>query len=119
MTRFGMAVVVMLLLAAGRGNADGCPAQFNEACCSSVPACGSGLACNPVGVCLFAVGEECDNSTQCATGVCEFRPGVPDGTCGQPAKAPAVSARTAMLMGASLLLFGLWSVRRVASRQAA
>ena len=117
MKRVGLAVLVMLLVAAGRANAsDGC-GQFGEPCCSAPnsPCSFAFLACSPAGTCLFADGQECDHSNECASGFCQ----TPEtsGTCVRVNPAPAVSNYTAAFIGSALLLAGLWSVRRVSRRR--
>ena len=134
MKRIGLAVLMVLSLAAARGRAggsDGC-GEFNQTCCAPgtldpndpsvlcdavcIP---NPLACSPGGKCLFADGVVgCSGDGQCASGFCQFSVGPKEvGTCVQRNPAPAVSNATAGFIGAVLLFAGLWSVRRVARRR--
>lgn len=56
-------------------------------------------------------GQVCNDSRQCGSTLCN------GGVCAEMNPAPAVSNHTAVLMGAALLLLGLWSVGRVARRR--
>ncbi len=130
MKRAGLAALVVLLLAAGRSTVGATVCGvFEERCCPpgvvdpSNPAIvcdpaatNPALSCSPGGECLAADGTVgCDQDAQCTSGFCQFSEGPKTvGTCVQRRPTPAASTSTMMMMGAGLLLAGLWSVRRVA-----
>jgi hypothetical protein len=120
MTRIGLAVLVVLVLAVGHGAAEAdCGGGGGLCCAPPLPACNSSdFACSPGGRCLNADGIPCDDKLDCASGFCQpTMPPLPSGICVTRNPAPAASTHTTMLMGAALLLAGLWSVRRVARRR--